>query len=162
MFMACTESIPTISPVECNVVQESPFDIWYLDSGCSNYMTRNIELFSSLDKSVQTKVTLGTHIQVTVLGKGSINILTKQGEKKIMPDVYYVFGLKHNLMSIGHLLHKGYIIYMEDNHYVIMDRYPSNQRIGRIQMTSNKMFPLTLKPTKKKNAMLVVGKQKYV
>jgi hypothetical protein len=28
-------------------------------------------------------------------------------------------------------------------------------------MTSNPMFPLTLKPSKKKNATLVVGKEKY-
>jgi hypothetical protein len=119
-------------------------------------------LFSSLDKSVQTKVTLGTNIQVIVLGKGSINILTKQGEKKVMPDVYYVSGLKHNLMSTGQLLQKGYRIYMEDNHCVILDRYPSNQLIARIQMTSNIMFPLTLKPTMKRKTMQVVYDTKDV
>jgi len=48
------------------------------------------------------------------------------------------------------LLQKGYIIYMEDNHYVIMDRYPRNHLITRIQMTSNIMFPLTLKPVMKR------------
>jgi hypothetical protein len=143
------EAMSIISPVECNVAQEIPCDIWYLDSSCSNHMTRNLELFSSLDNSVQTKVTLGTNIQVTVLGKGSINILTKQGEKKTIPDVYYVFGLKHNLMSIGQLLKKGYRIYREDNHCVIMDRYRSNQLIARIHMKSNRMFPLTLKPAMK-------------
>lgn len=63
-------------------------------------MTRNLELFSSLDKSIQTKVTLETDIEVTILGKGSINILTKKGEQKVMSDVYYVSGLKYNLMSI--------------------------------------------------------------
>jgi hypothetical protein len=162
MFMVHTEEMPIISPVECNVAQESPCDIWYLDSGCSNHMTRNLELFSSLDKSVQTKVTLGTNIQVIVLGKGSINILTKQGEKKVMPDVYYVAGLKHNLMSTGQLLQKGYRIYMEDNHCVILDRYPSNQLITRIQMTSNRMFPLTLKPTMKRKTTQVVYEEKYV
>jgi hypothetical protein len=62
-------------------------------------MTGNINLFSSLDKSVQTKVTFGTYIHVIVLGKVSINILTKQGEQKVMLDVYYVSGLKHNFMS---------------------------------------------------------------
>jgi hypothetical protein len=93
------EAMSIVSPVECNVTQESPYDIWYLDSGCSNHVTGNIELFSSLDKLIQTKVTLGTYIQVTVLGKGSINILTKQGEKKVIPDVYYVSGLKYSLMS---------------------------------------------------------------
>ena len=49
---------------------------------------------------------------------------------------------------------------MEDNHYVIMDRYPSNQLIARIQMTSNKMFPLTLKPSMKRKTMQVVGKER--
>jgi hypothetical protein len=68
--MPSVEMPNIVSPVECNVSQASPCDIWYLDSGCSNHMTGNIELFSSLDESVQTKVTLGTDIQVIVLGKG--------------------------------------------------------------------------------------------
>jgi len=57
-----------------------------------------------LDKLVQNKDTLGTDIQGTILGKGSINILTKQGKKFFIPDVYRISGLKHNLMSIGQLL----------------------------------------------------------
>ena len=110
MLLACT------STLELNVVQESPCDIWYLDSGCSNHMTSNLNLFFSLDNSVQTDVTFGNNDQVTVLGKGIVNILTKQGEHKYMPDVYHVEGLKHNLLSIGQLIQKGYRVYMEDNH----------------------------------------------
>ena len=104
-----------------------------------------------MDESVQTKVTLGTYIQVIVLDKGSINILTKQGEERVMSNVYYVSSLKHNLMSIGQLLQKGYRIYMEDNHCVIMDKSPRNLLIAKIHMTNKRMFPLTLNPTKKKN-----------
>jgi hypothetical protein len=118
-------------------------------------------LFSSLDESVQTKViVVGTDIQVTVLGKGIINILTKQGELKFMSDVYYVSRLKHNMMSIRKLLQKGYIIHMEDNHCVRMDKYPSNILIAKIQMTSNMMLPFTLQPSKKKNTTQTVGKGK--
>jgi len=113
MFMARIVAMPSaaemtniVSPVECNVAQASPCDIWYLNSSCSNHMTGTIEVFSSLYESVQTKVTLGTKIQVTILGKGSINILNKQGKQNIMSDVYYVFGLKNNLMSTGQLLQK--------------------------------------------------------
>jgi hypothetical protein len=106
MFMEHVEAISIVSPVECNVAQEIPCGIWYLDSGYNNHMTRNIEFFSSLDKSVQTKFTLRIDIQVTVLGKGSINILTRHEEQKVMPDVYYVSGLKHNLISRRQLLQK--------------------------------------------------------
>jgi len=65
-------------------------------------------------------------------------------------------------MRTKQLLQKGYIIYMEYNNCVIMNKCPSNQLIARIQMTSKIMFPLTLNPTKKKNTTLDVGKEKYV
>ena len=98
MLMAST------SPLECNVVQEITHDIWYLDSGCNNHMTGNLNLFSSLDNSVQNDVRLGNNVQVTVLGKGNVDFLTKQEESKYILDVYHVKGLKHNLLSIGKLI----------------------------------------------------------
>ena len=82
-------------------------------------MTGNLNLFSSLDTSVKTDVTLRNNVQVTVLGKGTVDILTKQGESKYIPNIYHVEGLKHNLLSIGQLLQKGYRVYMEDEHCVI-------------------------------------------
>ena len=67
--------------IACNVAQESEKDIWFLDSGCSNHMTGNEELFSSLDKNVKLDLTLGNDNKVLVMGKGKIGILTKKGEK---------------------------------------------------------------------------------
>ena len=113
MLMAST------SPLEYNVVQESPHDIWYLDSGCNNHMTGTLNLFSSLDNSVKTDVTLGNNVQVIVLGKGTADILTKQGESKYIPDVYHVEGMKHNFLRIGQLIQKGYRVYIEYDHCVI-------------------------------------------
>ena len=140
MLMAST------SPLKSNVVQESPYDIWYLDSGCSNHMTCNLKLFSSLDNSIQIDVTLGNNVQVTVLGKDTIDFLTKQGESNYMPDVYHVEGLKHNLLSIEQLIQKGYRVYMEDDHCVIKDKRPSDQLIAKVPMTSNHLFPLRIVP----------------
>ena len=42
-------------------------------------MTSNLNLFSSLNNLVQTDVTLGNNVQVIVLGKGTVDFLTKQG-----------------------------------------------------------------------------------
>ena len=72
---------------------ENNEDIWYLDSGCSNHMTRNINMFASLDKNVKTNIILGNGNTVSVEGKGRINILTKIGDKKCIQDVFYVPGL---------------------------------------------------------------------
>ena len=107
-------------------------------------MIGNLNFFSSLDKSVKTDVTLGNNVQVTVLGKGTVDILTKQGESKYIPDVYHVEGLKHNLLSIGKLIQKGYRVYMEDDHCVIKDKRPRNQLIAKVPMTRNRLFPLRI------------------
>ena len=112
-------------------------------------MTGNLNLFSSLDNLVQTDVTLRNNSQVIVLGKCIVGILTKQGEQKFMPNVYHVEGLKHNLLSIGKMIQKGYIVLMEDNHCVIKDKCPSNQLIERVSMTRNHLFPLKIIPDMK-------------
>ena len=138
MLLACA------SPIKCNVVQESTCDIWYLDSSCNNHMTDNLNLFSSLDNSIQTDVTLGKNVQVNVLGKGTVGIITKHGDSKFIPNVYHVEDLKHNLLSIGQLIQKGYRVCIEHYHYLIKDKHPSNQLIAKVSMTSNRLFPLRI------------------
>lgn len=71
----------------CNVTQEKQSDPWYLDSGCSNHMSGNIEMFPNLDESVKSEVALGTDSKVSIMGKGRFNILTKKGENKYISDV---------------------------------------------------------------------------
>ena len=88
--------------------------------------------FSSLDNLVQTDVTFGNNVQVTILGKGTVGILTKEGESKYILDVYHVEGLKHNLLSIGQMIQKGYRVYIEDDNYVIKDKRPSDQLIAKV------------------------------
>ena len=58
--------------------------------------------------------------------------------------VYYVEGMKHNLLSIGQLIHKGYRFYMEDNHYAIKDIRPSNRLIEKVPMINYCLFPLRI------------------
>ena len=53
----------------CNMAEANSEDIWFLDSGCSNHMIGNIALFSVLDQSVQSQVTLGTDSKISVMGK---------------------------------------------------------------------------------------------
>ena len=68
-----------------------------------------------------------------------------------MPDVYHVEGMKHIFFSVGQLIQKGYIVYIEDDHYVIKDKRPSNQLIAKVPMTSNHLFPLRTIPHMKGN-----------
>ena len=86
--------------ITCHVSQERNKNIWFLDSGCGNHMTGNKEFFESLDRSIKSEVKLGNNEIVEVSGKGTINVITKHGKKSIS-DVYFVPGLKHNLISVG-------------------------------------------------------------
>ncbi len=107
------------------MIEEKSEDVWFLDSGCSNHMTGNIALFSMLDQSVKSQVTLGTDNKVSVMGKGEVKIFTKKGEKKTIADVYYVPGMKCNLLSVGQLVQKGYNVFFVNDVCTIMDRAPS-------------------------------------
>ena len=57
--------------LSCHVAEEfNNRDIWLLDSGCSNHMTGNQDMFSILDDSVKSEIKLGDDHKVNALGKG--------------------------------------------------------------------------------------------
>ena len=58
----------------------------------------------------------------------------------------YVEGLKHNLLSIGYLIQKGYRVYIENDHCVIKYKRPSDQLIEKVPMKRNHYFPLRMVP----------------
>eukprot|EP00253_Pinus_taeda_P014808 PITA_14808 len=129
----------------CNIAQDKQQDVWFLDSGCSNHMTGNIAMFANLDEDVKSEVTTGTDSKIAVKGKGRVSIRARNGEQMIVPDVYYVPGLKCNLLSIGQLIDKGYNVFFKDDTCTIRDIPPSKKIIAQVQMTSNRMFPLKLR-----------------
>ena len=76
-------------------------DVWYVDSGCSNNMTKNKSCFVQLDETIKSKVTLGDGNVQIVEGKGTIVVKTQNGSKKYIHDVFYVPGLTQNLLNVG-------------------------------------------------------------
>ena len=123
-------------------------DLWLLDSGCSNHMTGNKSLFSSLDSSVVTNIKLGDDFLVLAKGKGTIPVLTKKNEKKFIHEVFYATHLNVNLISIGQLLQNQYDIWFFDTYYAIYDKPPSKRLIAKVEMTKNRIIPLSLKSVK--------------
>eukprot|EP00253_Pinus_taeda_P018693 PITA_18693 len=105
----------------------------------------NISMFSALDQNVKSEVTLGTDSKISVMGKGEVKIFTKKGEKKTIADVYYVPGMRCNLLSIGQLVHKGYNVFFKNDVCTIMDIAPSKRCIVEVKMIRNVMFPLRIR-----------------
>lgn len=96
-----------------NIQETSTNETWYLDSGCSNHMTGNKELFVNIEDSLKKEFYTGDDKRLTMHGIGDVFVKTRNGEKKI-PNVYYVTGLKHNLLSVGQLLIKGHDIHFKN------------------------------------------------
>ena len=107
------------------MAEEKNEDISFLNSGCSNHMTGKISMFSMIDENVKSQITLGTNSKVSVMGKARVIVLTKKGERRSISDVYYVPGMKCNLLSIGQLIQKGYNVFFEDDVCTIMEIPPS-------------------------------------
>ncbi|KAL4556860.1 hypothetical protein LXL04_035025 [Taraxacum kok-saghyz] len=78
-------------------------DTWYVDSGCNNHMAGKKGIFVQIDETRQREVRTGDNNVLKVNGIGDIIVDTKIGQKMIQ-NVYYVLGLKYNLLSVVQLL----------------------------------------------------------
>ena len=58
-------------------VVDVPNDVWFVDSGCSNHMCSNKEMFKELDESRKIQVRLGDDKSIQVEGKGMVHGLPK-------------------------------------------------------------------------------------
>ncbi|KAH9723491.1 hypothetical protein KPL70_007130 [Citrus sinensis] len=119
------------------------YNLWYLDSGCSNHMTGERDIFISLDQSFNSLVKLGDGKMQKAVGKGTIAVHTKGGNKKLISDVLYVPNLTQYLLSVGQLIQKGFSIYFDDEKCKIIDK-TNNHTVAVVEMSKNKVFPLVM------------------
>ncbi|CAL2276794.1 unnamed protein product [Prunus armeniaca] len=84
----------------CATIESKPNGDWYIDSGCSNHMTGNVDLLVDVKTNVAGQVQIPIGALVKVTGMGSLVIDTTKGRKYIR-EVMYLLGLKENLLSVG-------------------------------------------------------------
>jgi hypothetical protein len=96
----------------CYSTKEGAPNVWYMNSGCSNHMTANLEDFTSLDQSVTSKVKMGDGTVVETHGKGNIKL--NSCEMNNIYNILYVPKLDTNLLSVGQFVEEGYSLVFED------------------------------------------------
>jgi len=114
--------------------------VWYIDSGCSNHMTGN-KVFVDLDESITSEVRTSDDERISVKGKSDILVQTKKGVKRIS-SVLYVSGFKHYLLSVSHLLLRGFHVHFNEDMCEINDKHDT--LITKVKMTQSKMSPFKL------------------
>ena len=76
--------------------------LWYVDSGCSRHMTGEKSNFLSLAASEGGSVAFENGKSGTIVGIGKIG----ESLSHSIENVYFVDGLKHNLLSVSQLCDK--------------------------------------------------------
>ena len=89
-----------MAPVTDELDSDEP---WYFDSGCSRHMTCNAEYLKEVSKVKGGKVTFGDGGYGIMKGKG----ITCNSELPKLANVYFVKGLKANLISVSQLCDEG-------------------------------------------------------
>lgn len=98
-------------------------NVWYLDNGASTHMCGNRRFFYQLDEAVMGKVRFGDDSRINIEGKGSVRFVFDKGEKKVLNNVYYIPGLKSNIISLGQATEVGCEVQMRDNTLSLFDQY---------------------------------------
>ncbi|TXG64801.1 hypothetical protein EZV62_011795 [Acer yangbiense] len=126
----------------CNMAEDGAKNKWFLDSGCSNHMCGEKEMFTQLDESFTSSVKFGNDTTVPVMGKGKISITLKDGSQNAISDVLFVPNLHKNLLSVGQLSEKGYDIRIHEGICTINSAQKG--LIAKVKMSQNRLFPLLI------------------
>ncbi|GJY82725.1 uncharacterized mitochondrial protein-like protein [Tanacetum coccineum] len=73
-------------------------------------MTCNYSYFLELNENITRRVRFGEGSYVSINGKGSILFQGKNGEQKLLKDIYYIPTLRSNVISLGQAKISGYDI----------------------------------------------------
>ncbi|VVA35630.1 PREDICTED: Retrovirus-related Pol poly from transposon [Prunus dulcis] len=116
---------------------------WYIDSGCSNHMTGNVELLVDVRTNIAGKVQMPTGDLVNVAGMGSLVIDTNKGRKYVR-EVMYLPGLKENLLSVGQMDEHGYFLVFGGGMCSVYDGPSLESLVMKVKKKVNRCYPLVL------------------
>ena len=104
---------------------------WLVDSGFTNHMTHDKELFKELKSTKSKKVRIGNGEYIALKGKGTIAIASCSGTK-LITNILYVPDIDQNLLSVGQLIEKGFKVIFMEKAYVIEDA--TGQKMFEVKM----------------------------
>lgn len=112
---------------------------WFLDSGCSNHMSGDKDLFSTMDIYFKHSVKLGNDKRMEVVGKGNVRLILNNAAY-VISDVYYVPELRNNHLSLGQLQEKKLAILIQKGTCKIY--HDERGLLAESKMSTNQMFIL--------------------
>ena len=97
---------------------------WYLDSGCSRYMTGDESQFITLKAKNGGMITFGDNNKEKIIGIDDIGITPST----CIENILLVDGFKHNLLSISQLCDRGYKVVFESSMLIVTSPFDDSIR----------------------------------
>ncbi|BAT98175.1 hypothetical protein VIGAN_09180700 [Vigna angularis var. angularis] len=116
--------------------------VWYLDSGCSTHMTGRKDWFVRMQKVKNRKIKFADNSSLEAECSGRVALRGEDGREVVIEEVLYVPGLKTNLLSLGQLLQKGYVMKMENNGLSIFNQ--EGKEVIQAEISQNRTFKVVM------------------
>lgn len=96
--------------------------------------------FEKLDRSASGEVRFGDGSLVQIQGKGSIKIVCKNGETRILHNVYYIPTLRSNIISLGQLSEEGNRVVMNGEKLWVYES--CGRMLMQVQRSANRLYKI--------------------
>jgi transposase InsO family protein len=98
-------------------------DDWIIDSGASRHFSGNAHAFNSIEPSSLTGTAVSAGGQNhPIQGQGNVNLPSSTGEIKQVSSVYFVPGLKRNLLSVGQIAELGCLVIFDETRCIVVTK----------------------------------------
>jgi hypothetical protein len=104
------------------------------------------ELFTDLDCNICGSVRIGDASKVEIHDIESIVFEAKNGEHRVLHDVYFIPALRNSIMSLGQLDQRGSKVEIEDG--VLRIWYQHHRLLVKVQCGANHLYILHLNTAK--------------
>lgn len=126
-------------------------NIWYLDNGASSHMTGYKSKFMELNEQVRGLVSFGDGSTVRIEGKGSVVFESKNGETRVLDDVYYIPTHRNNIISLGQMSEQGNKIVIKGNLLWVYDK--EDMLLMKVKRSPNRLYKIVINSVGRKSLL---------
>lgn len=145
---------------ETTSVKQWESNLWYLDNGASNHKTGQKSKFKVLDESVTGQVKFGDGSMVCIKGKGTIIVECKNGEERMLKDVYFIPALRSNIISLGQLSEEGNKVVMCGEYLWVRDS--QGNLVMKVKKSTNRLYKIILESSESRCLLSSCDKESWL
>lgn len=117
-------------------------NLWYLDNGARNHMTGRLSKFKDLDKGVTGLVKFDDGFTVKIEGKGSIIFKCKNGEDRLLREVYFIPTQYYNIICLGQLSVDGNKVVLHGEYLWVHDE--QEKLLVKVKRSANRIYKIII------------------